>query len=86
MAKKTNIKSKIEETMLGHWYGALASQDDAWFRSTKYSSKGELIASSYNWRGGNLADPDAQKFRGRGFKQLTGLPTTPVIGSIVVGS
>ena len=44
----------------------------AWFGSTKYNSKGGLIASTYNWRAGNLDDPDAQKYRGRGFKQLTG--------------
>ena len=71
--KKINLRSKLEEATLGHWYGALPVEDDPWFRSTKYSSKGKFIASSYNWRGGNLADPDAQKFRGRGFKQLTGL-------------
>ncbi|WP_153075198.1 hypothetical protein [Paraburkholderia bonniea] len=30
------------------------------------------IAGSYNWKNGNCDREDAQKFRGRGFKQLTG--------------
>ena len=68
-----NQKSKIEESRLGHWYGAIPSEDDPWFRSTKHNSFGVLMASSYNSRNGNLGDPDAQKFRGRGFKQITGL-------------
>jgi predicted chitinase len=70
---KINPKSKIEEVALGHWYGKLSDEDDAWFRSDKYNSKGDLIASSYNWRSGNLDGDHAQKYRGRGFKQLTGL-------------
>jgi predicted chitinase len=45
----------------------------AWYGSDKYNSGGQFVATSYNWRNGNLDDPDAQKFRGRGFKQLTGL-------------
>ena len=61
-----NQKSKIEESRLGHWYGAIPSEDDPWFRSTKHNSFGVLMASSYNSRNGNLGDPDAQKFRGRG--------------------
>ena len=68
-----NPASRVPERQLGHWYGALPAEDDAWFRSTKFNSRGGRIASSYNWRNGNLGDPDAQKFRGRGFKQLTGL-------------
>lgn len=68
-----NPTSRASEAQLGHWYGAIPAEDDAWFRSNKYNSRGGLIASSYNWRNGNLGDPDAQKFRGRGFKQLTGL-------------
>ena len=68
-----NPTSRVPERQLGHWYGALPGEDDAWFRSTKFNSRGGRIASSYNWRNGNLGDPDAQKFRGRGFKQLTGL-------------
>lgn len=68
-----NPASRVPEAQLGHWYGALPIEDDAWFRSTKFNSRGGRIASSYNWRNGNLGDPDAQKFRGRGFKQLTGL-------------
>ena len=67
-----NATSLRNESELGHWYGAIPAEDDAWFRSTKFNSHGHLIASSYNWRNGNLGDPDAQKFRGRGFKQLTG--------------
>jgi len=68
-----NAASKTNEASLGHWYGAIATEDDAWFRSNKYNSMGGFIASSYNWRNGNLGDPHAQQYRGRGFKQLTGL-------------
>jgi predicted chitinase/murein DD-endopeptidase MepM/ murein hydrolase activator NlpD len=68
-----NRASKVNESQLGHWYGAIPAEDDAWFKSNKHNSRGDLIASSYNWRNGNLGDPDALKFRGRGFKQLTGL-------------
>lgn len=67
-----NPSSRTPERELGHWYGAIPAEDDPWFRSTKYNSRGVRIASTYNWRNGNLGDPDAQKFRGRGFKQLTG--------------
>ena len=67
-----NASSLRNESELGHWYGAIPTEDDPWFRSTKYNSRRVRIASSYNWRNGNLGDPDAQKFRGRGFKQLTG--------------
>ncbi len=67
-----NPQSKVNESGFGHWWGAELSERVAWYGSTKYNSSGGLIASSYNWRGGNLGDPDAQKFRGRGFKQLTG--------------
>ncbi len=64
--------SKKREDAFGHWWGFTQSERVAWFGSTKYNSKGGLIASTYNWRAGNLDDPDAQKYRGRGFKQLTG--------------
>jgi len=64
--------SKKREDVFGHWWGFAQNERVAWYGSTKYNSKGGLIASSYNWRGGNLGDPDAQKYRGRGFKQLTG--------------
>jgi predicted chitinase len=70
---RLNPASSILESQLGHWYGAAAGEEDAWYRSNKYNSRGGLIASSYNWRNGNLGDPHAQQFRGRGFKQLTGL-------------
>ncbi|STQ91713.1 M23 family metallopeptidase [Iodobacter fluviatilis] len=65
-------QSKVNESQLGHWWGREAGERVDWFGSTKYNSSGGYIASSYNWRGGSLGDPDAQKFRGRGFKQLTG--------------
>jgi predicted chitinase len=67
----TNPMSVKSESDLGHWYGAIPSEDDPWFRLAKYSSLGHLITSSYDWRGGNCDREDAQKFRGRGFKQLT---------------
>ncbi|WP_176329343.1 peptidase M23, partial [Paraburkholderia sacchari] len=66
-----NPISKKSEKDLGHWYGAIPSEDDPWYRSAKYNSTGHLITSSYDWRGGNCDREDAQKFRGRGFKQLT---------------
>ncbi|WEY40245.1 peptidase M23 [Paraburkholderia sp. SUR17] len=66
-----NPMSVKSEGDLGHWYGAIPSEDDPWYRSAKYNSIGRLIASSYDWRGGNCDKEDAQKFRGRGFKQLT---------------
>ncbi|WP_322055397.1 hypothetical protein [Paraburkholderia bannensis] len=67
----TNPISEKSEKTLGHWYGAIPSEDDPWYRSAKYNSLGHLITSSYDWRGGNCDREDAQKFRGRGFKQLT---------------
>jgi predicted chitinase len=65
--------SKQSEAELGHWWGAWVGEYAAWYGSTKYNSKGGKVANSYNWMdgSGNLGDPDAQKFRGRGFKQLT---------------
>ncbi|WP_157381418.1 hypothetical protein [Burkholderia ubonensis] len=68
----TNPASKMEESTLGHWYGQLPTEDDAWFRSVKFKSHGTRITGSYDWRNGNCDREDAQKFRGRGFKQLTG--------------
>ena len=70
--ERRNLLSQKSELELGHWYGAIPSEDDPWFRSEKYSSKGYRIAGSYSWVNGNCGDIDAQKFRGRGFKQLTG--------------
>jgi len=67
-----NPASTAAESGLGHWYGAISSEDDAWFRSKKYNSHGGLITGSYDWKLGNCDREDAQKFRGRGFKQLTG--------------
>jgi predicted chitinase len=67
----TNPVSVKSEDDLGHWYGAIPSEDDPWYRLAKYNSLGRPIASSYDWRGGNCDRADAQKFRGRGFKQLT---------------
>ncbi|AME26584.2 M23 family metallopeptidase [Burkholderia sp. PAMC 26561] len=67
-----NDASIQQEAELGHWYGELSTEDDAWFRSVKFNSKGARIAGSYDWKNGNCDREDAQKYRGRGFKQLTG--------------
>lgn len=67
-----NQMSKKDESILGHWYGEFSSEDDPWFRLNKYNSTGGYISSSYDWRNGNCDYEDSQKFRGRGFKQLTG--------------
>ncbi|WP_414439264.1 hypothetical protein [Burkholderia sp. 22PA0106] len=69
---KLNPKSLVSEADLGHWYGREAGELDSYFSSDKINSKGGLIAHSYSWLLGNVGDVDAQKFRGRGFKQLTG--------------
>ncbi|NKJ48388.1 hypothetical protein CIC12_16915 [Burkholderia sp. SG-MS1] len=68
----TNPASTVLESSLGHWYGQMPSEDDAWFRSVKFNSHGVRITGSYDWKNGNCDREDAQKFRGRGFKQLTG--------------
>lgn len=65
--------SRKNESEFGHWWGEMQSERVDWYGSEKFNSHGARISSSYNWRNGNLDDPDAQKFRGRGFKQLTGL-------------
>ncbi|MDR5766725.1 MULTISPECIES: hypothetical protein [unclassified Caballeronia] len=67
-----NSKSQLSEVSLGHWYGQVEEEDDPWFRSEKFNSHGGRISSSYDWRNGNCDKVDSQKFRGRGFKQLTG--------------
>ncbi|WP_423393663.1 peptidase M23 [Burkholderia sp. LMG 21824] len=68
---RVNPISVRSEKDLGHWYGEIPGEDDPYFRLTKYNSIGGVIASSYDWRFGNCDREDAQKFRGRGFKQLT---------------
>lgn len=73
LGRSINQQSAVSEEDLGHWYGEQASEDDAWFRLEKYNSRGVRITGSYSWINGNTGDVDAQKFRGRGFKQLTGL-------------
>jgi predicted chitinase len=70
--KKKNPTSLLDEASLGHWYGQLPAEDDPWFRSEKFNSHGVRITGSYDWKNGNCDKEDAQKFRGRGFKQLTG--------------
>ncbi|WP_175763494.1 peptidase M23 [Burkholderia ambifaria] len=70
--EKVNSASKISEADLGHWYGGMSSEYDAWFSSIKFNSSGIKITGSYDWKNGNCDSEDAQKFRGRGFKQLTG--------------
>ena len=67
-----NSQSAISEAALGHWYGAIPAEGDPYYRLKKYNSIGGFIAGSYNWKNGNCDFEDAQKFRGRGFKQLTG--------------
>ncbi|QTD92191.1 peptidase M23 [Burkholderia anthina] len=67
-----NPASKVSESELGHWYGQNSGEDDAWYRSEKFNSRGVRITGSYDWRNGNCDPGDSQKFRGRGFKQLTG--------------
>ncbi|KQR78471.1 hypothetical protein ASG35_08505 [Burkholderia sp. Leaf177] len=67
-----NLDSTMKESTLGHWYGAISTEDDPWFRLTKFSSSNKRITGSYDWRNGNCDREDAQKYRGRGFKQLTG--------------
>ncbi|WP_407075089.1 M23 family peptidase [Pantoea sp. Morm] len=64
-----------EATQLGHWYGAIETEKDNYFSGKKYNSRGGYITGSYSWINGNCGDVDAQKFRGRGFKMLTGLDT-----------
>jgi hypothetical protein len=66
-----NPSSKTPESTLGHWYGQDPSEDDAWYRSVKFNSHGIKVGGSYDWINGNCDHEDAQKFRGRGFKQLT---------------
>ncbi|MFL9877151.1 hypothetical protein PQR63_02060 [Herbaspirillum rhizosphaerae] len=70
--EKINPASAKSEADLGHWYGKDAGENDPWFRLEKYNSKGIRITGSYSWVNGNCGDEDAIKFRGRGFKQLTG--------------
>ncbi|WP_312074291.1 M23 family peptidase [Atlantibacter sp.] len=67
--------STKNEAELGHWYGALETEKDNYFSEKKYNSRGGLITGSYSWINGNCGDVDAQKYRGRGFKMLTGLDT-----------
>ena len=67
--------STKNEAELGHWYGELAQEKDDYFSGKKYNSKGNVITGSYSWINGNCGDVDAQKYRGRGFKMLTGLDT-----------
>lgn len=64
--------SRLNEADLGHWYGELPGEQDNYFFGSKYNSRGQHIANSYSWVLGNCGDIDAQKFRGRGFKMLTG--------------
>jgi predicted chitinase len=67
-----NPKSEVPESQLGHWYGREAGEFDSYFSTDKVNSLGHTFAHSYSWMLGNVGDVDAQKFRGRGFKQLTG--------------
>ena len=69
---KVIAASQTTEDVLGHWYGAIPSEVDSYYSDDKYNRKGVRFAGSYSWLLGNCGDTDAQKFRGRGFKQLTG--------------
>ncbi|MEX3846296.1 hypothetical protein [Paraburkholderia sp. BR10882] len=69
---RKNPKSEVSEAQLGHWYGRDAGESDSFFSSDKVNSLGTVYAGSYSWMLGNVGDVDAQKYRGRGFKQLTG--------------
>jgi len=73
LGSSINQASTSAEVDLGHWYGSVDTENDPWFRLEKYNSHGARITGSYSWLNGNVGDVDAQKFRGRGFKQLTGL-------------
>ncbi|WP_320535069.1 M23 family metallopeptidase [Robbsia andropogonis] len=64
--------SRRSEAELGHWYGSTTDESDRYYCSEKFNGLGKRIKISYSWIGGNVGDIDAQKFRGRGFKQLTG--------------
>ncbi|MFL9927512.1 hypothetical protein PQR62_24785 [Herbaspirillum lusitanum] len=60
--------SRYSERRLGHWYGSDQKKErDLYFETAKKDKR------SYSWINGNCGPVDAQKFRGRGFKQLTGL-------------
>ncbi|POD89246.1 hypothetical protein BV924_22960 [Pectobacterium odoriferum] len=72
--KVVDLSTK-KEAELGHWYGELETEKDNYFSGKKYNSRGALITGSYSWINGNCGDIDAQKYRGRGFKMLTGLDT-----------
>lgn len=69
---RLNPASTESEAELGHWYGKEPSEFDDYYSSEKFNSKGKRITGSYSWVNGNVGDVDAQEFRGRGFKQLTG--------------
>ncbi|NYH25577.1 M23 family metallopeptidase [Paraburkholderia bryophila] len=67
-----NPESEVPEAQRGHWYGREPGEFDSYFSTDKVNSLGFTFAHSYSWMLGNVGDVDAQKFRGRGFKQLTG--------------
>jgi len=69
---RKNPASLKSEADLGHWYGEKASEFDSYYSSEKFYASGVRYAKSYSWSIGNIGNIDAQKFRGRGFKQLTG--------------
>jgi predicted chitinase/murein DD-endopeptidase MepM/ murein hydrolase activator NlpD len=69
---KINPASERSEAELGDWYGRDSAEFDSYYSSEKFNSKGHRISGSYSWSNGNVGDADAQEFRGRGFKQLTG--------------
>jgi predicted chitinase len=60
--------SRRSESEFGHWYGYDQKKEwDAYYETAGPKKR------SYSWINGNCGPVDAQKFRGRGFKQLTGL-------------
>ncbi len=51
------IKSTLNESELGHWYGSEPSELDIYYSGNKYNKNGGLIAGSYSWSNGNCILP-----------------------------
>ncbi|WP_062791080.1 hypothetical protein [Aquitalea pelogenes] len=71
-------KRYIDESLIYYemkekdWWGSKQKDRVDIFNHTRYTTTGTISGNSYAWRNGNIDTIDAQKFRGRGFKQLTG--------------
>ncbi|GGP26361.1 hypothetical protein [Silvimonas amylolytica] len=66
-AINAKLPDMVSEDLLGHWYGQIQPQEQ-----NNYYKEPRGGKRSYSWFNGNCGDVDAQKFRGRGFKQITG--------------